>query len=75
MNWGKQIFSWGGRCSCCGTAAVNGVHLWYAVFGHGSPVILVHGGLPDAITLKTPVSGRSGNWRSRIDGRLMVRPA
>lgn len=28
-----------------GIAAVNGVHLWYAVFGHGSPLILVHGGL------------------------------
>jgi pimeloyl-ACP methyl ester carboxylesterase len=28
-----------------GNAAVNGVRLWYAVFGHGSPVILVHGGL------------------------------
>jgi pimeloyl-ACP methyl ester carboxylesterase len=27
-----------------GVAAVNGVRLWYAVFGHGSPVILVHGG-------------------------------
>lgn len=31
-----------------GTAAVNGVHLWYAVFGHGSPLILVHGGLGNA---------------------------
>lgn len=28
-----------------GIAAVNGVYLWYAVFGHGSPLILVHGGL------------------------------
>jgi|SRR6516225_6624577 pimeloyl-ACP methyl ester carboxylesterase len=27
-----------------GTAAVNGVHIWYAVFGHGSPITLVHGG-------------------------------
>ena len=27
-----------------GTAAVNGIRMWYAVFGHGSPVILVHGG-------------------------------
>lgn len=27
-----------------GTAAVNGVHIWYAVFGHGSPLILLHGG-------------------------------
>ncbi len=24
---------------------VNGVRLWYALYGHGAPVILVHGGL------------------------------
>jgi len=28
-----------------GTAAVDGIRIWYAVFGHGSPVILVHGGM------------------------------
>lgn len=27
-----------------GTVAVNGVRLWYAIFGHGAPVILLHGG-------------------------------
>jgi pimeloyl-ACP methyl ester carboxylesterase len=27
-----------------GIAAVNGVRIWYAVFGQGSPVIMVHGG-------------------------------
>lgn len=27
-----------------GIAAVNGIRIWYAVFGHGSPVFLVHGG-------------------------------
>jgi pimeloyl-ACP methyl ester carboxylesterase len=27
-----------------GNAPVNGVGLWYAVYGHGFPVILVHGG-------------------------------
>jgi pimeloyl-ACP methyl ester carboxylesterase len=27
-----------------GIADVNGVRIWYAVFGHGSPVIMVHGG-------------------------------
>jgi pimeloyl-ACP methyl ester carboxylesterase len=31
-----------------GTAAVNGILLWYAVFGRGAPVILVHGGLANA---------------------------
>lgn len=29
-------------------ASVNGVRLWYAEFGHGEPVILVHGGLADS---------------------------
>jgi pimeloyl-ACP methyl ester carboxylesterase len=28
-----------------GTVDVNGIHLWYATFGHGAPVIMVHGGL------------------------------
>lgn len=31
-----------------GYAPVDGVRLWYAVFGHGSPVILLHGGLANA---------------------------
>jgi pimeloyl-ACP methyl ester carboxylesterase len=31
-----------------GTAPVNGIRLWYAVFGHGAPVILVHGGLANS---------------------------
>ncbi len=31
-----------------GIASVNGIHLWYAEFGHGAPVILVHGGLANS---------------------------
>jgi len=31
-----------------GTATVNGGRLWYAVFGHGSPVIFLHGGLANS---------------------------
>jgi pimeloyl-ACP methyl ester carboxylesterase len=31
-----------------GSAPVNGVHIWYAVFGHGAPVILLHGGLANS---------------------------
>ena len=31
-----------------GLAPVNGIRMWYAVFGHGSPVILLHGGLANA---------------------------
>jgi pimeloyl-ACP methyl ester carboxylesterase len=31
-----------------GTAPVNGIKLWYAIFGQGDPVILVHGGLANS---------------------------
>jgi pimeloyl-ACP methyl ester carboxylesterase len=43
-----------------GIAAVNGVRIWYAVFGHGEPVILVHGGLAnsDYWGLQVPVLAR-----------------
>ncbi len=36
------------RPQTSGTAPVNGVRLWYAEFGHGPPVILVHGGLANS---------------------------
>jgi len=31
-----------------GYAPVNGIKIWYAVFGRGAPVILLHGGLANA---------------------------
>jgi pimeloyl-ACP methyl ester carboxylesterase len=31
-----------------GYAPVNGIRIWFAVFGQGSPVILLHGGLANA---------------------------
>src|SRR5215467_9899919 len=31
-----------------GYASVNGIKLWHAVYGEGSPVILLHGGLANA---------------------------
>jgi pimeloyl-ACP methyl ester carboxylesterase len=31
-----------------GAVPVNGIRLWYAEFGHGSPVILLHGGLANS---------------------------
>lgn len=31
-----------------GLAPVNGVNIWYAMFGRGEPVILLHGGLANA---------------------------
>ena len=31
-----------------GYAEINGVKIWYAVFGHGQPVLLLHGGLANS---------------------------
>ena len=31
-----------------GYAPVDGLRIWYAIFGHGEPVILLHGGLANA---------------------------
>lgn len=31
-----------------GYAPINGIRIWYAVFGHGQPVILLHGGLANS---------------------------
>jgi len=31
-----------------GIASVNGIRLWYAEFGHGAPVMLLHGGLANS---------------------------
>ncbi len=33
----------------------NGAHIWYATFGSGAPVVLLHGGL-----------GHSGNWSYQV---------
>jgi pimeloyl-ACP methyl ester carboxylesterase len=47
-----------------GTAAVNGIRIWYATFGHGEPVILLHGGLANA--------NYWGNLVRALDGRYQV---
>jgi pimeloyl-ACP methyl ester carboxylesterase len=46
-----------------GIASVNGIRLWYAVYGSGEPVILVHGGLAnsDYWGLQIPVLAR--HWQ------------
>ena len=31
-----------------GFAPVNGIKVWYAIFGRGEPVLLLHGGLANA---------------------------
>ena len=38
-----------------GYAPVNGIKIWYAVFGDGEPVILLHGGL-----------GNSNYWGNQV---------
>ncbi|HXQ40696.1 MAG TPA: alpha/beta hydrolase [Candidatus Udaeobacter sp.] len=38
-----------------GYAPVNGIKIWYAVFGHGKPVIMLHGGL-----------GNSNYWGNQV---------
>ncbi len=63
-----------------GYAPVNGIKLWYAVFGHGDPVIFLHGGLANADYwgLQVPsiaqhhqviVMDSRGHGRSTRDGR------
>jgi pimeloyl-ACP methyl ester carboxylesterase len=32
----------------CGYAPVNDIQMWYATFGHGQPVLLLHGGLSNS---------------------------
>jgi pimeloyl-ACP methyl ester carboxylesterase len=72
------------------TVPVNGIQLWYAVFGtgHGSPVILLHGGLANAnywgnqvaalerahqvIVLDSRGHGRSGRNATPIGYALMA---
>ena len=42
-----------------GAVEHDGAHLWYAIYGSGSPVILLHGGL-----------GHSGNWGYQVPALL-----
>jgi len=46
-----------------GYAAVNGVRLWYASFGRGEPVILVHGGLVSSIVWGSQVRALAPRYR------------
>jgi pimeloyl-ACP methyl ester carboxylesterase len=63
-----------------GTASVNGIKIWYAVFGEGEPVILLHGGLANANywgdqvralepRFRVIVMESRGHGRSSRDGR------
>jgi pimeloyl-ACP methyl ester carboxylesterase len=46
-----------------GTAPVNGIRIWYAEFGHGEPVLFVHGGLGNSNYWGNQVRVFSGRYR------------
>jgi pimeloyl-ACP methyl ester carboxylesterase len=46
-----------------GTAPVNGIRIWYATFGHGEPVILLHGGLANANYWGNQVRALQGRYQ------------
>lgn len=46
-----------------GTAPVNGIKLWYAIFGQGSPVIMLHGGLANSDYWGLQVRALEGHYR------------
>jgi pimeloyl-ACP methyl ester carboxylesterase len=47
-----------------GTAPVNGIKIWYAEFGQGAPVILLHGGLANSNYWGLQVMDSRGHGRS-----------
>jgi pimeloyl-ACP methyl ester carboxylesterase len=46
-----------------GYAAVNGIRIWYATFGHGEPVLLLHGGLANSNYWGNQVPALAGSYR------------
>src|SRR6201996_5469559 len=52
------------KASKSGLADINGVKIWYASFGRGAPVILLHGGLANA--------NYWGNLVRALQGRYQV---
>jgi len=46
-----------------GLAPINGIHAWYAEFGRGKPVILLHGGLANADYWGLQVRALEPNYR------------
>ena len=46
-----------------GYAPVNGVKIWYSVFGHGKPVVLLHGGLANSNYWGRLVPALSGRYQ------------
>jgi pimeloyl-ACP methyl ester carboxylesterase len=52
-----------------GFAPVNGIRLWYAVFGRGEPVILLHGGLANANYWGHQVRALQRHYQVIVDSR------
>jgi len=46
-----------------GYATVNGIRIWYATFGHGEPVLLLHGGLANSNYWGNQVPALAGSYR------------
>src|SRR5579859_5404718 len=46
-----------------GYAPVDGIRIWYASFGHGQPVILLHGGLANSAYWGNQVRALQQRWR------------
>jgi pimeloyl-ACP methyl ester carboxylesterase len=46
-----------------GYAPVNGIRIWYATFGHGEPVLLLHGGLANSNYWGNQVPALAGSHR------------
>jgi pimeloyl-ACP methyl ester carboxylesterase len=51
------------KASQSGYAAVNGIRIWYAVFGQGAPVVLLHGGLANSNYWGNQVPVLARNYR------------
>jgi len=52
-----------------GQAQVNGISIHYAIYGQGSPVIFLHGGLANTGLLGRPDPGRGGASYRHPDGQ------
>lgn len=51
------------KAAASGYAPVDGINIWYAEFGRGSPVILLHGGLANADYWGDQVRALEGRYR------------
>jgi pimeloyl-ACP methyl ester carboxylesterase len=51
------------KADVSGTVPVNGIRIWYAEFGHGEPVLFVHGGLGNSNYWGNQVRAFSGSYR------------